>query len=118
MVETVKKTFALVNEKGEEVGKFVGRAARIAAIKAANKGHLNIVLREKGTKKLHYFKGTITQVAPSKTAPQWIVDAAKKNGGKIKKANVVKLGIAKLQYVQLTRNDPALFKLPANKIKA
>jgi hypothetical protein len=115
MVESIKKTFALVNEKGEEIGKFVGRAARIAAIKAARKGHVNIVLREKGTKKLHYFKGSITMVAPSKSAPAWIVEDAKAHGGKIKKANVEKIGIAHMEYVQLTRNNPALFKVPKAK---
>lgn len=107
-----KRNFGLINEKGEEVGTFSGAQPRDAALKVANRGITNIVLREKGTKKLHYFVGKRELVSVPKNAPSWIQDAAKKNKGKIYKANVEKIGTAQLQYVKLERNEKALFKIP------
>lgn len=107
-----KRNFGLINEKGEEIGTFSGAQPRDAALKVANRGVTNIVLREKGTKKLHYFVGKRELVAVPKNAPAWIQEAAKKNKGKIFKANVEKIGTAQLQYVKLERNDKALFKIP------
>jgi hypothetical protein len=107
-----KRNFGLVNEKGEEVGTFTGAQPRDAALKVANRGINNIVLREKGTKKLHYFTGKRELVAVPKNAPAWIQEAAKSNKGKIFKANVEKLGTAQLQYVKLERNEKSLFKIP------
>ena len=107
-----KKNFGLINEKGEEIGTYSGAQPRDAALKAANRGVTNIVLREKGTKKLHYFVGKRELVSVPKNAPAWIQDAAKKNKGKIFKANVEKLGTAQLQFVKLERNDKSFFKLP------
>jgi len=72
----------------------------------------SIVLREKGTKKLHYFVGKRELVAVPKNAPAWIQAAAKENKGKIYKANVEKIGTAQLKYVKLDRNDKSLFKIP------
>ena len=107
-----KRNFGLVNEKGEEIGTYTGAQPRDAALKVANRGINNIVLREKGTKKLHYFVGKRELVAVPKNAPAWIQEAAKANKGKIYKANVEKLGTAQLQYVKLERNEKALFKIP------
>ncbi|MGA9138791.1 MAG: non-histone chromosomal MC1 family protein [Methanocella sp.] len=107
-----KRNFGLINEKGEEIGTFSGAQPRDAALKVANRGIGNIVLREKGTKKLHYFVGKRELVPVPKNAPAWIQDAAKKNRGKIFKANVEKLGTAQLQFVKLERNDKSFFKLP------
>lgn len=107
-----KRNFGLINEKGDEIGTFSGAQPRDAALKVANRGFANIVLREKGTKKLHYFVGKRELVAVPKNAPSWIQDAAKKNKGKIYKANVEKIGTAQLKFVKLDRNDKALFKIP------
>lgn len=107
-----KRNFGLVNEKGEEVGTFTGAQPRDAALKVANRGVANIVLREKGTKKLHYFVGKRELVSVPKNAPAWIQEAAKGNKGKIFKANVEKVGTAQLKYVKLDRNDRSLFKIP------
>ncbi|MCD1293984.1 chromosomal protein MC1 [Methanocella sp. CWC-04] len=107
-----KRNFGLISEKGEEVGTFSGAQPRDAALKVANRGFSNIVLREKGTKKLHYFVGKRELVAVPKNAPSWIQEAAKKNKGKIYKANVEKVGTAQLQYVKLERNPKELFKVP------
>jgi Non-histone chromosomal protein MC1 len=110
-----KKNFGLINEKGEEVGTYSGAQPRDAALKAANRGVTSIVLREKGTKKVHYFKGKRELVAAPANAPEWIKKAAAKQHGKIFKANVVKTGTANLEYSELERNPKSLFKVPAAK---
>lgn len=107
-----KRNFGLINEKGEEIGTYTGAQPRDAALKVANRGITNIVLREKGTKKLHYFIGKRELVPVPKNAPAWIQKAAKANKGKIYKANVEKVGTAQLKYVKLDRNDKSLFKVP------
>ncbi|AFD00958.1 Non-histone chromosomal protein MC1 [Methanocella conradii HZ254] len=107
-----KRNFGLINEKGEEIGTYTGAQPRDAALKVANRGITNIVLREKGTKKLHYFIGKRELVPVPKNAPAWIQNAAKANKGKIYKANVEKVGTAQLKYVKLDRNDKSLFKVP------
>jgi hypothetical protein len=110
-----KKNFGLINENGEEVGTYCGAQPRDAALKAANRGVTNIILREKGTKKLHYFKGKRELVAAPANAPEWIKKAAARNQGKIFKANVEKAGTANLEYSELERNPKSLFKVPATK---
>ena len=52
MAEKEMRNFALRDEKGNEIGVFTGKAPRQAALKAANRGHTDIKLRERGTKKL------------------------------------------------------------------
>ncbi|OPY26213.1 MAG: Chromosomal protein MC1c [Methanocella sp. PtaU1.Bin125] len=110
-----KKNFGLINENGEEVGTYSGAQPRDAALKAANRGVTNIILREKGTKKLHYFKGKRELVPAPANAPEWIKKAAARNQGKIFKANVEKAGTANLEYSELERNPKSLFKVPATK---
>jgi hypothetical protein len=56
-------------------------------LKAANRGHKDIRLRERGTKKVHMFAGERKQV--KKGAPAWMPD-------KIWKPIVKKIGIEKL----------------------
>lgn len=112
MEDRKKRNFGLINEKGEEIGIFTGAQPRDAALKVANRGVEKIVLREKGTKKLHYFIGKRELVVVPKNAPKWIQDAAKKNAGKIYKANVEKIGTAQLKYVELDRNEKELFEVP------
>ncbi len=105
----------MINGNGEEVGTYSGAQPRDAALKVANRGISDIVLREKGTKKLHYFKGKRELVSVPKSAPAWIKEAAKGKDGKIYKANVEKLGTATLQYSELERNPKEMFKLPKSK---
>ncbi|BAI61573.1 putative chromosomal protein MC1 [Methanocella paludicola SANAE] len=111
-----KKNFGLINEKGEEIGTYSGAQPRDAALKVANRGITSIVLREKGTKKLHYFQGKRELVSVPASAPAWIKEAAKDKGGKIYKANVEKLGTTNLEYSELERNPREMFKLPKSKI--
>jgi hypothetical protein len=74
MAENEMKNYALRDKKGDEIGVFTGKAPRQAALKAANKGHTDIRLRERGTKKVHVFAGDRVQVDKPKNAPAWMAD--------------------------------------------
>ena len=54
MAEKEMRNFALRDGNGNEIGVFTGKSPRQAALKAANRGHTDIKLRERGTKKLQY----------------------------------------------------------------
>jgi hypothetical protein len=105
MVARERKNFGLLNENGEEIGTFTGAQPRDAALKVANKDIKNIILREKSTKKLHFFKGERKQVPKPANSPAWLP-------AKIWKANVEKVGIKHLKYNELARNSRDAFKFP------
>jgi hypothetical protein len=90
MAENEMRNFALRDGNGNEIGVFTGRSPRQAALKAANRGHTDIKLRERGTKKVHMFAGERVQVDKPKSAPDWMPD-------KIWKPQVRKMGIEKLE---------------------
>jgi len=84
-----KKYFVLM-ENGKDTSQvFASKQPRGAALKAATRGHENIRLRERGTKRVHIFKGSISMVDKPAGGPAWLPD-------KIKKANVKKQGIEHL----------------------
>lgn len=87
MAET--RNFALRDEEGNEIGVFTGKQPRQAALKAANRGITDIRLRERGTKKVHLFKGERVQVTKPKGAPAWMPETIWKP--KVKKVGVEKL---------------------------
>jgi hypothetical protein len=84
------ENFALRDLEGNETGVFTGKSPRQAALKAANRGHTDIRLRERGTKKVHMFTGERVQVEKPKGAPSWM-------GDKIWKPKVKKEGVEKLE---------------------
>ncbi|MDP2845066.1 MAG: non-histone chromosomal MC1 family protein [Candidatus Methanoperedens sp.] len=94
MAET--KNFVLVNRDGTESSVFSGRQPRQAALKAANRigGTKNkpveLRLRERGTKKVHIFKGWKELVNAPKNKPAWMPD-------KINKPFVKKTGTEKTE---------------------
>ena len=90
MAEKVSRNFALRDEMGNEIGVFAGKSPRQAALKAANRGHTDIKLRERGTKKVHIFTGERKQIKKPANAPAWMP-------AKILKPNVKKVGIEKLE---------------------
>ena len=70
---------------GDDTGTvFASRQPRGAALKAATRGHTDIRLRERGTNRVHVFKGWREQVEAPSGAPSWL-------GGKVWKSNVKKL---------------------------
>jgi hypothetical protein len=87
-----KRNFALRDDQGNEIGVFAGKSPRQAALKAANRGHKNIRLREKGTKKVHVFTGERVQVKKPKRAPAWMPD-------KIWRPKVKKMGVEKVETI-------------------
>ncbi len=93
MAET--KNFVLISKNGTETSVFTGRQPRQAALKAANRiggtksNPVEIRLRERGTKKVHIFKGWKEIVSAPKNKPAWMPD-------KINKPFVKKAGIEKL----------------------
>ena len=74
MAEKEMRNFALRDKDGNEIGVFTGKQPRQAALKAANRGHKDIRLRERGTKKVHVFTGERKQVTKPKGAPVWMPD--------------------------------------------
>ena len=89
MAEKEMRNFALRDKDGNEIGVFTGKQPRQAALKAANRGHTDIRLRERGTKKVHIFVGERVQVKKPKGAPTWMPD-------EIWKPRVKKTGVEKL----------------------
>ena len=85
-----QRYFTLVEggPSGRETAVFTGKQPRQAALKAASRGHGEIWLRERGTKKFHHFKGSRSKVKAPDNKPDWMADY-------VWKPNVKKLGIKK-----------------------
>ena len=81
-----KKYFELMNKGKDTAQVFHSRQPRGAALKAATRGITDIQLRERGTNRIHVFKGWKEKVAKGANAPDWLPDM-------INKANVKKLRI-------------------------
>ncbi len=96
MAET--KNFVLRSKDGTETSVFTGKQPRQAALKAANRiggtknNPVEIRLRERGTKKVHIFKGWKELVNAPKNKPAWMPD-------KINKPFVKKVGIETLEKI-------------------
>ena len=84
-----KRFFVLRDTKGDETSVYTGRSPRQAALKAANHGLADIKLRERGTKKVHIFKGERKHVPAPEGAPAWM-------GSMVWKPNVKKVRIEHL----------------------
>jgi hypothetical protein len=78
------KNYVIINADGSEGGVFSGRNPRQAALKAANRGNgtpekkETIRLRERGTKKLHVFKGYKNVVKAPAKRPAWMPEMISK----------------------------------------
>ena len=102
-------------ENGKDTSQvFASKQPRGAALKAATRGHTNIRLRERGTKRVHVFTGSISMVDKPAGGPAWLPD-------KIKKANVKKVGIEHLWGLNLswflTRSASVATKVALRPIK-
>ena len=87
-----KRYFVMREKNGNESGVFSGRQPRQAALKAANRGITDIRLRERGTKKVHMYKGSRNEVSSPANAPDWMP-------AKVWKPNVQKVGIEYLKKI-------------------
>ena len=89
------RNFVLRDQNGDEHGVFSGKQPRQAALKVANRmggtksDPTRIMLRERGTKKVHVFLGWREQVDAPTNKPDWMPN-------KIWKPNVRKIGIDSL----------------------
>ena len=81
------KKYFVLQEKGKDSNiVFASRQPRGAALKAASRGHTEISLRERGTNRVHVFKGWREQVDAPANRPAWMP-------AKVWKANVKKLRV-------------------------
>ncbi len=86
MAKGNKKNFVLrVDGKDSDIV-FSNRQPRGAALKAASRGHTAIRLRERGTKRVHVFKGWREQVSAPAKRPAWLPASVWK--AKVKKQGV------------------------------
>jgi len=84
------KKYFVLQENGQDTGTvFASRQPRGAALKAATRNFTDIRLRERGTNRVHVFKGERKQVDAPKGAPSWL-------GDKVWKSNVKKIGVEKI----------------------
>ena len=89
MAERPKKYFVLIkDDDGPEVV-FHNAQPRGAALKAASRGETDIQLRERGTKRVHVFKGWREKVKAPANSPAWLPK-------EVWKANVKKQGVKHL----------------------
>jgi hypothetical protein len=78
------KNFVLRDEDGNEHGAFAGKQPRQAALKAANRSEgtkeepVTLRLRERGTKKVHVFKGWKEIVKAPENRPAWMPEEISK----------------------------------------
>lgn len=92
------RNFVLREKNGKETGVFTGHQPRQAALKAANRSKgtkakpVELRLRERGSKKVHIYKGWKETVAAPKNKPKWMP-------AKINKPNVKKTGVDLLKKV-------------------
>ena len=86
---TEKKYFVLMKGGKDTTQVFHSKQPRGAALKAATRGETDIKLRERGTGKVHVFKGEKNKVPKTANAPEWLPDM-------INKANVKKIRIDRI----------------------
>jgi hypothetical protein len=67
-----KRYFVLQKGGKDTAHVFTGKQPRQAALKAANRGEKEITLRERGTKKVHMYKGSRKEVSAPANAPDWM----------------------------------------------
>ncbi|MSQ82231.1 MAG: chromosomal protein MC1 [Myxococcales bacterium] len=85
-----KKNFVLM-ENGKDTNiVFSNAQPRGAALKAAARGYTDIRLRERGTKRVHVFKGGRKEVTAPANRPKWLPE-------KVWKATVEKQGVEHLK---------------------
>ena len=85
-----EKRYFVLQKNGKDTNHvFTGKQPRAAALKAATRGFTTIVLRERGTKKIHTYAGERKKVSAPSNRPDWMPE-------KIMQSNVKKKGIKHL----------------------
>ncbi len=84
-----KRYFVLIQGK-RETAVFTGKQPRQAALKAASRGYTDIKLRERGTNKIHVYRGSRRKVPAPFNRPDWM-------SSMVWKPNVRKIGLVKIE---------------------
>ena len=90
-----KRNFVLRDEDGTENGVYEGKQPRQAALKVANRSEgtkkkpVTLRLRERGTKKVHVFKGWKEIIDAPKNKPSWMPDKINKPFVKKEKVEMI-----------------------------
>lgn len=104
-MEKTKKTFELRDGDGNAIGNYKGRTPRVAALKAARKGHTKIRLRERGRRNadksysIHMFDGSRSdkEVTVGDSALQWMKDKAVDGKVTLSMPKVKKTGVERIK---------------------
>jgi len=75
-----QKYFVLMQGGKDTDHVFTGSQPRRAALKAATRGFTDIKLRERGTDRVHIFKGNRKRVAAPADRPEWLPSQVWKPG--------------------------------------
>jgi hypothetical protein len=67
-----KKNFVLLKGNKDTEHIFTGAQPRAAALKAASRGFKDIRLRERGTDRIHIFRGERKKVDAPENRPEWM----------------------------------------------
>jgi hypothetical protein len=67
-----KKNFVLLKGNKDTEHIFTGAQPRAAALKAASRGFKDIRLRERGTDRIHVFRGDRKKVDAPSNRPEWM----------------------------------------------
>ena len=85
-----KRYFVLIQANKKETAVFTGKQPRQAALKAASRGYTDIKLRERGTNKIHVYRGSRRKVPAPFNRPDWM-------SSMVWKPNVKKVGLVKIE---------------------
>lgn len=89
------RNFVLRTDSGEEHGVFTGKQPRQAALKVANRSNgtkknpQRIMLRERGTKKVHVFDAWKEKVKAPENKPVWMPEEI--NKPYVKKIRIIRI---------------------------
>jgi len=72
MAKREVKYFVLMQGGRDTEHVFTGGSPRRAALKAATRGFTDVKLRERGTDRLHVFKGSRKRVPAPANRPEWL----------------------------------------------
>ncbi|MFH0869270.1 MAG: non-histone chromosomal MC1 family protein [archaeon] len=91
MMAKEQKYFVLMQGGKDTDHVFTGSQPRRAALKAATRGFTDIKLRERGTDRVHIFKGNRKRVPAPENRPEWLP------------SQVWRPGVAKVQLLHMKK---------------
>ena len=95
-----EKRYFVLRQGARETAVFTGKQPRQAALKAASRGYTDIRLRERGTNKIHVYRGSRRKVAAPMNRPSWMASM-------VWKPNVRKVGIERIMKKKAAKKKRA-----------